>query len=366
MRDSGVTWDEGWRGWIVAGHKDVAELLSSDRMTAERLPNIGSQQSEDTRVAADIMSRWIVFLDPPKHTAIRPKVAPPFSPRAIREIDGLITSTFREHMESLRGQTEMDFMREVAFPFPATVIAGLFGVPAADLPVFGQWSDDVASLMHSGSTEPAQGVQSLLQLADYLRSLFRSGVTGPLMKHLDGLDEEDLVATCVLFLFAGHETTKNLLGNMLVTLSDWPEEQRRLWSGEVSEKRAVEELLRYEGPAKATVRIAARDVAIGDTVIEAGQKILLALGGANRDPKVFDRPDDLVLERSESGSLAFGYGIHFCVGAPLARFEAQVALRELPRFWTGYGDVPPPEDRQWQPRLLNRGLDELPMRVAWR
>lgn len=361
----GLVWDDRWRGWVATRHADVRALLVDQHLTAERLPNIDGSTSKKASAAADVMARWVVFMDPPRHTEVRSQIVPGFSPRAIREMRATIEGTFEELMAELRGKSDLDFVSDVAFPFPTRIIGRLFGVPDSDLAQFGEWSDDVAKAMHAGREDVDKVIDSLMDLTTYLEETLHGSDHSALIESLRGLSDADLIATCVLLLFAGHETTKNLLGNTVVTLSDNPEQWARVVADGGLVPAAVDEVLRLEGPAKGSVRLVDSAFTFGDVRLLAGQKLLISFAGANRDSLLFEEPDEFRLDRPNARSVAFGHGIHYCVGAPLARLETQVALDGFRRHWSSFrGDVEPGA-RHWQDRLLNRGLEELPVRVEW-
>jgi len=294
------------------------------------------------------------------------KTVPAFSPKVVNAMLPIVEATFDEIMRELAGNDEFDFLDRIAFPYPARIIGRLFGVPDSDLTMFGSWSEDVAKLMHAGIEDTDRMLESLLALSDYLRAFLDKGTGSVLVDSLSALSPEDLVATCVLMLFAGHETTKNLLGNSMTVIFDYPDEWRRFLRNQVTSVETVDEILRFEGPAKATVRMVRDDFEFADSQLKKDDKILIAFAGANRDESVFPDPNRPILDRANARSLAFGYGIHYCVGAPLARLETQVALSRLPQYWNTIDGLPTPEERVWQRRLINRGLEELPMSVSWK
>jgi hypothetical protein len=266
----------------------------------------------------------------------------------------------------------MDVIRDLAYPLPTIVIAEMLGVPAGDRARFKQWSDDFAVFLGSFNPTPEQQQQALasvLELKEYFRALvpeLRRRPRGDLLSDLataeeqgDMLSEEELLANCTLLLFAGHETTTNLIGNGLLALLRHPDQLHRLRAEPRLVGSAVEELLRYESPVQGTRRLAKEAVTVDGRRIERGQFVLLLLGAANRDPEQFPDPDRLDVTRSEVRHLAFGHGPHFCLGAPLARLEGQIALGTLLQRTPGLRLET--ETVAWREQFALRGLKSLPV-----
>jgi hypothetical protein len=268
----------------------------------------------------------------------------------------------------------MDFIRELAFPLPATVIAGLMGAPEEDLESIKAWSDRLAAYLggavdqRDNFTEASAGVAALV---DYFQALLRERVRRPredLMSLMiraehegDRLTHDEVVANCILLLFAGHETTTNLLGNGLFHLLRHPAQAALLRDDPSLLHGAVEELLRYDGPVPATMKVATAEVVLRGRAIHRGEMVVPFMASANRDPRQFPDPDTLDVRRQFDRHLAFAYGIHFCLGAWLARLEARVVLetlfRRLPQL-TLAGATP-----RWKPMIFLRGLESLP--IEW-
>jgi cytochrome P450 len=269
-------------------------------------------------------------------------------------------------------ERQVDFVSRFAFPLPATVIAKLLGVPEEDLGRFQRWSQDVSSLVFGGSGGAGRrerAVRGLLALERYFRALLDRRQREPaddLLSELaraeekgDVLSADEVIATCALLLFAGHETTANLLSTGFLHLDRHPHERRWLAENPALTSRAVEELLRFDGPTKLQVRMATQDMELRSKRVGAGQRVLLCQSAANRDPDRFLEPDRLDLGRNFDEHLAFGIGIHYCLGAPLARLEAEIAFRglveRLPELHVDPGDV------EWYATISSRGLATLPV-----
>jgi pimeloyl-[acyl-carrier protein] synthase len=320
---------------------------------------------------------WFVFLDPPRHTRLRALAHAAFTPPVVERLRPRIQTIVDELLDGVAGADGFDLIAHVAFPLPAIVIAELLGVPAGDRERFKAWSRDLAAVggllrMATDAAERmAHARASGAALDAYVRDIVRERRRAPrddLVSRLaharaaDGaLSEDEIVDTCVLLLFAGHETTMNLIGNGMLALLRHPGALRRLREDPALIPSAVEELLRYDSPVQARVRVAREAVEIGGRRIAKGERVLVLLGAANRDPARFPEPDRLDVARPDNRHLAFGHGIHFCTGAPLARLEGAIAVRTLlarfPRLALAAGTL------VWRATLTLRGLTALPVAV---
>jgi len=268
----------------------------------------------------------------------------------------------------------MDVIEDLAYPLPVRVICEMLGVPIADQEIFRQWSADIArsldaALLPAGSDVVTRGQESSDALKEYFRSLIalrRKDPQPDLLSALiaaeeqgDKLSEPELLSTCALLLIAGHETTVNLIGNGLLALLQHPDQLHALADDPALIQTGVEELLRYDGPVQRTSRMTMADVEIGGKQIPKGRVVVAAIGAANRDPAYFSEPERLDVARKDNRHIAFGFGIHFCLGAPLARIEGQVAigtlLRRMPTLKL-VSDTP-----EWRESSVLRGLKTLPV-----
>jgi cytochrome P450 len=342
----------GLRCWWLTRYQDVAAVLRDPRFSARRVPSELSAPGAHERIRrlGELLSHMLLVHDPPDHTRLRglvgkaftPRVAERLRPRIESIVDGLLGAALA------RGTGRMDAIRDLATPLPVVVIAELLGVPTRDQMRFKRWSDDIAVVM-DGTVRGAglpRAAESAGELCEYLRAIFaarRRDPQGDLVSGLvaardrgDSLSEEELVATCVLLLLAGHETTTNLIGNGLLALLRHPEQLGRLRREPRLAAAAVEEVLRYDPPVQSTSRRPHQDVHWRGQLFEAGVELDLILAAANRDPAVFADPERFDLGRADNRHLSFGHGAHFCLGAPLARLEAEVvferAARRLPQL----------------------------------
>ena len=315
----------------------------------------------------------MVFKDPPDHTRLRDLVKRTFTPRAIARLAPRVESIVEEVLD-LPPAGEIDVIHEIAYPLPALVIAEMLGVPVSERDRFRAWSNDISATIFQAARSEADRRRSqagLVGLSDFLRDLVahyrrepgENLISGLIAARESGssLTEEEIVSTCVLLLFGGHETTTNLIANGFLALLRNPGQAALVSARPELASAAVEELNRFDGPAKISVRRAAVDIEMRGRTIPAGSKVLLAQAGANRDPRRFDRPDELDVERAENRNVAFGFGIHYCLGAPLARLEVRTLL---PRMLARLPNAEPAGGLSYQPLLLTRGLVSLPIRYG--
>jgi cytochrome P450 len=292
-----------------------------------------------------MFNELMLFRDPPDHTRLRALVVKAFTPRRVESLAGRIQQLVDEILDDATPRGRMDLMRELAYPLPARIICELVGVPRTDVPLVVRHAPALAIGLDPGPMRPPEAVKradhATVELIDYMSGLIAERRRSPgedLLSALiaaeeDGetLSHDELVATVLLLLLAGHETTANLVGNGLSALYRNPSELVRLREDPGVEKTAVEELLRYDTPVQMTVRTALDDVEIDGHLVEKGRLAVLIIGAANRDPAVFESPSKLDLARSPNPHLAFGGGAHFCIGAPLARLEGRIVLSALVR-----------------------------------
>ena len=371
-----VHWSESLAGWVVTRHADVLEvfdrpdLFSSDRfrLLSPRFTSDRAPVQAVSRVLAD----WLVFRDPPDHTRLRGLLQKSFTPRQLEINRWGIQKTIDDLLVRVADRGEMDFIRDFAFPLPALVICILLGAPTSDIERIKAWSDRLAAYL-GGSVDVAdsfaEAESGLAQLVDYFERLTAERRRAPkddlmslmLAAEHEGqrLSAQEVVSNCVLLIFAGHETTTNLLGNGLHHLLRHPDQERALREQPERIPGAVEELLRFDGPVPATAKIVLRDLEWRGVKLRRGERVLPFMSAANRDPAVFPDPDTLDVSRRPGRHLAFGFGIHFCLGAPLARLEAGLAFETLLRRFPALSQ----EAGRFKPRLFLRGLESL--RLRW-
>lgn len=367
-----------WGVWMVTRYDDCLALFRDERMSSdptlsELYQTLMPQLFREDAPAARMVPNLLLFMDPPDHTRMRGLVAEAFTRGAVERLRPRIEELTTELLGAARDRGEMDVVADLAYPLPVTVIAELLGVPLADRDVFGVWARDLITLI--GADPEADTAEradtSVLAFGEYFTDLAtqrRSDPRDDLLTALveaevagDRLSTDELIATCILLLLAGHETTANLVSIGTLHLLRSPEAFARLRSEPSLARSAVDELLRYDSPVQATARTTLQRVEIAGVEVEAGQRVGLLLACANRDPRVFDRPDEIVVDRSPNPHVGFGGGIHFCLGAPLARLEARIvfeALTRLDRIELAGEDV------RWRPSFPIRGLERLDVEVA--
>jgi hypothetical protein len=365
--------------WVLTRHADVLAVLRDPRMSrdprrSERVELLRASAEVDELLASEEAAPSMLFVDPPDHTRLRTLVNKAFTPAAVERLRPRVEAIVAGLLDRVAGAGAMDVVEDLAYPLPVTVICELFGVPTADRDQFRAWSRGLVHLLDPlvASDALERALQARLALRGYLRGLIaerRAHPAGDLLTALIAaedqghqLNEDELVSMCVLLLVAGHETTVNLIANGLLALLRNPGERARLQADAALAGSAVEELLRYDSPVQFTSRHALADLDIGGRRVGAGETVVAVLGAANRDPARFPDPDRLDLARAPNRHVAFGGGIHFCLGAPLARMEARVAipamLARLPGLELGRQ---PPVRRA---TVTLRGLASLP--VAFR
>jgi cytochrome P450 len=358
--------------WVLTRYEDVATVLRDPRFIKEPLVSMVAARfgvSVPPGVGLSMLDR-----DPPDHTRLRSLVSKAFTPRVVEGLRPRIQKMVDELITRAEAVGTMDLIEEFAYPIPVNVICEMLGVPVEDHERFKGWSLDIARGLDSvwlppESEIPKRSGAARHAIGDYMRGLIaerRASPRGDLLSALitaeeagDKLSEDELIATCILLLIAGHETTVNLIGNGTLALLRHPEELRRLRETPGLITSAVEEVLRYDGPVQRTARITSTEVTIGGRTIPKGEMVMPFIGAADRDPSQFPDPDRLDLGRADNRHIAFGWGIHFCLGAPLARVEGQIAIdtlvRRLPRLALVNDE---PEHRQ---SLTLRGLKALPV-----
>ncbi len=375
-----VHWNPRHRAWIVTPHAEVSKALRSQGLTAERITPFTeaisrASDSDDVDSTFAILKDWVVFRDPPEHTRLRKLVSRAFAPSVIRRRSEAISATIASLTSGLVRDQPIDLLHEFAYPLPAIVIAEMLGAPPEDRDLFKHWSDKLTALVFGAYDREDRfhsAAAGMLELRDYLLALIVKYEREPgdnlislLLEHEDddALTRDELVSTCTLLLFGGHETTTNLICNaMLALLSDRDQKDALCRDAELIVP-AVEEFLRFDGPARATVRLVKDDHEIGGKVVRQGERIFLINPAANRDPAVFTDPDRLDITRNPTNHLGLGAGIHYCLGAPLARLEAQLAISALMQSFPDIELAVSRDELDWASTMLSRGLTSLPVRL---
>jgi len=357
--------------WVLTRYDDVVAALRDPRLAKEAIASFVA-----ARFGAPVPAMGLSMLDrdPPDHTRLRGLVSKAFTPRVVEGLRPRIQQIVDGLLDGVAARGSMDLIEEFAYPIPVVVICEMLGVPVEDHERFKGWSLDIArglDLIWLGpdSEVGRRSVTARQALADYFRGLIAQRRAAPRNDLLSGLiaaeeagdklNEIELLATCILLLIAGHETTVNLIGNGTLALLQHRDQLQGLQRDPGLVASAVEELLRFDGPVQRTARIPSEDVTFGGRTIAKGEMVMPFIGAADRDPAQFPEPDRLDIGRADNRHIAFGWGIHFCLGAPLARIEGQIAIntlvRRLPKLELATAQ---PEYRQ---SLTLRGLKALPV-----
>jgi cytochrome P450 len=367
-----------WAVWSIISHPVCASIAKDTRLSAKRaqqmlLPLPLSRQAEFSELAR-MLSLWLIFMDPPEHTRLRKLLNKGFSAAAVEALRPQVEVIVDEMLKPLQHGSEVDLMNHFANPMPVRIILEMLGIPHELRDIFVNWSRAIGAFRGNPNrtVDEARAAQdALVQLTEFFRQTVaerRRKKGNDLISLLidieeegEVLTEEELYAQCIALLFAGHETTRNLIGNGVYTLLRNPEQTAELRAKPELIRSAVEELLRYESPVQFTARVLKEDMEICGQLIRKGWTVQCMLGAANRDPKQFKEPDRLDLKRLNNQHLAFGAGLHACIGAQLARLEGQVAILSLvQRFPKMKLTGPRPE---WASTFGLRGLKSLSVTI---
>jgi len=370
-----VQWHDGLGLWLAFTHAEANAVLRDRRLGRIWRDKEPGERFESFNL---IHRNAILEMEPPDHTRLRRLISTAFARGHVERLRPWVEQLAAELVDGLverSGGTEpVDVLTGMAEELPVAVIAELLGVPQADRPLLRPWSNAIVKMYEYGRTTAIEdsAERAAAEFVAYLRDLAAERRTAPgedLLSHLvqvrdtegDRLTEDELVTTCILLLNAGHEATVNVSGNGLLALLEHPAELQRLRADRALLPTAIEELMRFDSPLQLFERTATEDVEIGGVTVAAGQKIAALLGSANRDPAVFASPDTLDVGRTENPHISFGAGVHFCIGAPLARVELQASFGAL-LDRTSSLELGRPARRR--PEFVIRGLADLPVVLA--
>jgi cytochrome P450 len=370
-----VHWNPRWNGWVLTSYPDVAAgFRDHQRLSSDRFAGPFGQQlsavSSDYQALFGFLSKFFVWKDQPYHTRVRALVNRAFTPRSVEVLRPRVRALVAEQIRSLRDAGETDFLAGFAFTLPVIVIGEYLGVPEEGRQDLRRWAEDLGAVIFvSGNDEDRlrKGEQAMEQIAGFLRPVVAARRAEPREDLLSGmvaaqergdfLSEDEVLANAILMVFAGHETTMNLLANGMVAFARFPDQWARLRADPALAATATEEILRYDGPIRAMARWAREPLRIRDREIAAGDRVLLAQYAANHDPAQFADPDTVDITRWPNRHTTFGQGIHTCLGAPLARLEAQEAFTALaaafPRFEVAEQEL------RYNPNIVSRSLTRL-------
>ena len=376
-----VHWSPAMKARIVTRYADVKQVaLNNRQISADRLTPFFKTNPEYQKGSIESLVRylnhWMVFRDPPDHTRLRRLFNKAFTPTSVENLRPNIEDIVAHLIDGMqakarRGET-IDYIADFAYPLPASVIMDLLGVPRADLERVKVWSDDIALFIGTAQVAGNKYLRAeagAKAMSGYFRTLVEARTAQPrddMISQLvlarddrDALSTDEIIGTCILLLFAGHETTTNLIGNGFLHAMRYRGEWERLVADPTLAATAIEEFLRYDGPSGALARVAAADLEMGGKTVREGQRVFAFMNSANRDPEAFENAERFDIGRAQNPHLTFGHGIHFCLGAPLARLEAQVAAvrlaERLPDIRLCGGEP------EWHDSLILRGVKSLPV-----
>ncbi len=373
-----IHWSEMMESWVLTRYDDIDAVLTDSRFSADRTraQTRFAQMMKEQQEQFGPMSNAQTMLtsDPPDHTRLRRLVSKAFTPRAVENLRPRIQQIVDYLLVEAAERGEFDVVHDLAYPLPVIVIAEMLGVPPEDRHRFKEWSDTVVATLGGPFTPPEvmeAGRVAIDELAKYLGNVIaerraepRNDLVSGLIASEEGgqvLSEEEIFSTCILLLIAGNETTTNLIGSSMLALFRNPDQMERLRNEPSLISSAVEELLRYTGPVHGTGRVPKQDVKVAGHTFHEGEMVFTLVAAGNRDPSHYANPEKLDVTRNPTDHLAFGDGIHFCLGAPLARAEAQISIGSLLQRFPKLRLLD--EDPEWGGTFIIRGVKRLNVAV---
>ena len=355
-----VHWNEGAQTWILTRYQDVIDALRDPRLSSTGISAL-FQEARSAEGVSELEQTFLdmmLFSDPPDHTRLRALANKAFTPGVLERMRSQIQDAVDGLLDDIQKHGSMEVISELAYPLPAMVITEILGVAGGDRETFKKMSNDIATFagyIREAEENVGPVIQSMAKLKEFL--LFSALVTAE--DQGDTFSEDELYSMCAMLIFAGHETTTNLIGNGILALLQNPLELERLRDDHTLIESAVEEIIRYTGPVQAVSRIALESLQIGDKQIAKGERLSLNIGSANRDPAQFNNPNQFDIQRNEGRHLGFGFSIHFCLGAALARMEAQAVIGSVVRRMPELRLEEP--GLEWRSHPVLRGLTTLPV-----
>lgn len=362
--------------WVVTRYADAKAVLRDPRFCVDKMPNSVKHKSNYLEQRnfdrlAQAIDKWLIFLDPPEHTRLRGLVSKAFSSASLQRLRPQIQQITNELISKVRTQGFMDIISDFACPLPCNVIAAILGIPVEDWFKLYHWSDELSNILDPlRSLEDYEQMNKVaLEFTDYFKNLIAQRQQSPQQDLLSALiavkeqdnklSEEEIISVCMLLFFTGEETTVNLIGNGMLALLRHPEQMQQIKIQPTLIQNAVEEILRYDSPIQITTRVATENIDIDNVTIRSGEKVLVILGAANRDPAQFPDPDRFDITRANNSHLAFADGIHYCLGAALTRIESEIAIntlvQQLPDLRLS------PDKLEWRNKVAFRSLKALPV-----
>ena len=376
-----VHWSPRLKAWVLTRYDDCKAVLLDKEISSDRLrPYFATLPGAEAARIGEIiryLTHWMVFRDPPEHTRLRRLTSKVFNVQSMSAMRPRIAEISDWLLGRIDDRSEIDFVADYAGPLPALVIMAMLGVPRERLAMVKALSDDMALFIGSARAGPEKydiAEKATKEMAVFFRELISLRKSKPepdllsqlvaLEENGDRLSEDELVATCILLLFAGHETTTNHIANGLLALLRFPAELEALRADPALAPHAVEELLRYDGPAGVQARIVTEAHELRGRLLKRGDRVFIMLSAANRDPEAYPDPDRLMLRRDGPPHLAFGFGMHICLGFPLARLEGQIALPAVLGRWREIELAVPETRLEWLKSTVFRGMTAMPLRIG--
>ena len=345
-RTDPVHWNNSLKSWVITRYDDVRKILSEDFITVDRLNRFYSKlPGKEAKLLEEIikyLNLWAAFRNPPDHTRMRKIMMVAFTRKSINQMEPVIRKITKLTLDKFENDNEIDLVEKFSSPIPALTIMHLLGVPTELLENFKSWSDDMSKFI-GGSRNDKKKYEKAANGCKQMVSFFKNIIAERRENPADGFlmdlinatvenekfSDDELIATCMLVLFAGHETTTNLISNGILTLIKNPKELEKFISNPNLIDATIEEIMRFDGPTNSLVRNIAKDHKFHDKNMKEGDRVFAMVSSANRDETVFENPDSFMINRSPNRHLTFGFGPHLCIGATLAREEGRIALSSL-------------------------------------
>ncbi|MFL2793169.1 MAG: cytochrome P450 [Paracoccaceae bacterium] len=375
-----IHWHVKLKSWIITRYDDVRSILSSDNITVDRLNNFYSKlPGDEAKLLEEIvkyLNLWAAFRNPPDHTRMRKIMMVAFTRKSITEMQPKISSITDATLSKLKNVNEVDLVNHYASPIPGKTIMHLLGVPMDMLGEFKSWSDDMSKFIGGARNDKEKyekASRGCRQMVSFFRQIIEERRKNPSEGFLmdlitasvenDKFSDDELIATCMLILFAGHETTTNLISNGILTLIKNPSELEKLLKNPDLLDLTIEEIMRFDGPTNSLVRNVERDHRIHNKKLKQGDRVFAMVSSANRDENIFNEPDVFKIDRSPNRHLTFGYGPHLCIGAALAREEGRIAIINFFKHYPK-AKLKTENSFEWIDAMVPRGLKKLDVKLT--
>ena len=379
-KDDPIHWHVKLKSWIVTRYDDVRSILSSDNITVDRLNNfyskLPSDEAELLKEIVKYLNLWAAFRNPPDHTRMRKIMMVAFTRKSINEMQPKISSITNATLSKLKNVNEIELVNHYASPIPGLTIMHLLGVPIDMLEEFKSWSDDMSKFIGGARNDKdkyEKASRGCRKMVSFFREIIEDRRENPSEGFLmdlinasvenDKFSDDELIATCMLILFAGHETTTNLISNGILTLIKNQSELKKLLSNPDLLDLTVEEIMRFDGPTNSLVRNVERDHELHNKKLKQGDRVFAMVSSANRDENIFNEPDVFKIDRSPNRHLTFGYGPHLCIGAALAREEGRIAIINFFKHYPK-AKLKAENSFEWIDAMVPRGLKKLDVKLT--